>query len=466
MVSFSSLDIIILAAFFFLLFLIGIFSSIRARKDTETYLLSGRNVGLVLFIITNVATWYGGILGVGEFSYNYGLLSWFSQGVPYYIFAILFGIFFAGKIRESSLYTIPDKIEQVYGRQAALLSSFVVFILVLPAPYLLMAGSLLSLMADIDMLTALFVIGILTAGYLYKGGYKADLYTDIFQFIIMFLGFGLILYFAVANYGGAEFLKNNLPKEHLTLTGGTSPVYVLVWFFIALWTFVDPGFHQRCYAAKNGNVAKWGVIISVALWFVFDILTTGTGLFARAAMPGLKNATLAFPLFAEKILGSGFKGLFYAAMFATILSTLNSFLFLSASTFGKDFVYRLSKNKDENKIQGYVQGGLIASVLVSILLAYYVPSVIGLWYNIGSLCIPGIIFLVIGAYYNKFAVAPKFAIAEIICGVILSASWMILRDAYLKDSSLYVVEPMITGLTGALFLRIMGIISKRKSLLI
>lgn len=466
MVSFSPIDIIILITFFLLLFLIGLFSSINSRKDTETYLLSGRNVGLVLFIITNVATWYGGILGVGEFTYNYGLLSWFSQGAPYYIFAIIFGFFFAGKIRESSLYTIPDKIEQVYGRQAALLTSLVVFILVLPAPYLLMAGSLLSLMAGIDILTGLFIIGILTAGYLYRGGYKADLNTDIFQFVIMFLGFGLILYFAVSNYGGTEYLKSNLPKEHLTLTGGASPVYVLVWFFIALWTFVDPGFHQRCYAAKSKAVAKWGVILSVILWFIFDILTTGTGLFARASMPNLENPTLAFPLFAEKILGPGFKGMFYAAMFATVLSTLNSFLFLSATTFGKDFIYRIKKDSNEIKINGYVRLGLIASVLLSILLAYLVPSVIGLWYNIGSLCIPGIIFLVIGAYYNKFAVSGKFAIAEILGGVLLSASWMILRDAYLKDSSLFIIEPLIIGLTGAFILRVAGIIFKKRSLFI
>jgi hypothetical protein len=118
--------------------------------------------------------------------------------------------------------------------------------------------------------------------------------------------------------------------------------------------------------------------------------------------------------------------------------------------------------KNESKINSYVQAGLVISVILSIILAYAVPTVIGLWYNIGSLCIPGIIFSVIGAYYNKFAVSEKYAIAEMIAGVVLSASWLILRDAYFKDSYLSIIEPMLIGLAGTLIIRVIGIISSHK----
>ncbi|MCK7517351.1 MAG: hypothetical protein MZV64_06325 [Ignavibacteriales bacterium] len=110
MVSFSTADLIIIIVFFVSVISTGFIFGRSSKDDAEDYLLSGRKVGLLLFILTNVATWYGGILGVGEFVYRYGIVSWFTQGFPYYIFAFLFAILFARKIREASLFTIPDKL--------------------------------------------------------------------------------------------------------------------------------------------------------------------------------------------------------------------------------------------------------------------------------------------------------------------------------------------------------------------
>jgi len=297
-----------------------------------------------LFIATNVSTWYGGILGIGEFTYRYGLLSWFTQGLPYYIFAILFAVLFAKKIRSASLYTIPEKIEQTYGKHVALISSVLIFILVSPAPYLLMVAGIIQLIFHIDLLTALIAAAILSSLYLIKSGYKSDLYTDLFQFFIMFVGFMLIVIISFQEVGDFQYLVSALPKEHLSITGNVSPLYIIVWFLIAMWTFADPGFHQRCYAAKDGQTAKYGIILSVLLWVLFDFLTTTTGLFSRAALPSIENPVFAFPIYAEKILGSGAKGIFYAALFATILSTSNSFLFLSGSTLSRDIFKSLSKS--------------------------------------------------------------------------------------------------------------------------
>ncbi len=461
MISFSSLDFIILSVFFAILFLIGFLPRKEQKGNSSEYLLAGRNVGLFLFIMTNVSTWYGGILGVGEFTYRYGLLSWFTQGLPYYIFAILFAIFFAKKIRNAELFTIPDKLEQTYGKHVGILSSVLIFILVSPAPYLLMTANLLSMIFNINLLPALFINFIVSGIYLLKGGYKSDLYTDVFQFFIMFIGFILIVYISFTQVGDLNYLKHNLPQEHLSLTSNVSPIYILVWFLIALWTFADPGFHQRCYAAKNGNIAKWGIIISVLFMALFDFLTTTTGLFARASLPNISNPVQSFPLYAEKILGRGIKGIFYAALFATIISTLNSFIFLSATTFGRDFVFKIKKNTASDNIPTYTRVGLIFTALVSILIAYFVQSVITIWYLIGSICIPGIIFLVFGAYFERIRISKNFAIVEIIGGVSSSVIWFFVREK-LNNELLQQIEPMIAGLLFVFVVHIIGIINFKK----
>ncbi|OGU62681.1 MAG: hypothetical protein A2V66_04330 [Ignavibacteria bacterium RBG_13_36_8] len=449
MVSFSNLDILIIFIFFSLVLLIGFLSGRKLKDTTENYLLSGRNVGLFLFVLTNVATWYGGILGVGEFTYRYGLVSWLTQGLPYYIFAIIFAVSFAKKIRQASLYTIPDKLEQIYGKKVSLIASVLIFILVSPAPYLLMIGSLISLIFDINLFWALVISAVLSSAYLFKGGYKSDLYTDAFEFFVMFGGFTVIVITAISTYGGFEFLHENIPSKHLNLCGDVSPTFIIVWFLIALWTFTDPGFHQRCYAAKNSNVAVKGILISIIFWALFDFLTTATGLFARASIKEISNPVLSFPLLAENILGTGYKGIFYAALFATILSTLNSFFFISATTFGRDLVFKLKNKKDESKINQYTRYGLIITSIVSIILAYCFQSVVELWYMIGSICIPAVILLVIGSYYEKFRVSINVALLEIILALITSILWMLLRQKFTYTVIVKDIEPMIVGFATA-----------------
>lgn len=461
MISFSPLDIIVILIFFGSVLTIGFISGRKTSVEADDYLLSGRKVGLFLFILTNVSTWYGGILGVGEFTYRYGIASWFTQGFPYYIFAFLFALFFAKKIREASLFTIPDKITEIYGSKPGLFSAVLVFILVSPAPYLLMTANLIQLIFHTGIIVSLIISLILSIAYLFHGGFKSNIYTDALQFFVMFVGFIIILIFSANDFGGYSFLSQNLPKTHLQLTGGASPTYILVWFFIALWTFADPGFHQRSYAAKTGDIAVKGILISIIFWALFDFLTTSTGLYARAVLPGLNEPFLSFPLLAEKILSPGLKGIFYAALFATIMSTLNSFLFLSGTTIGRDFIYRLNKKTNERFLKKYTILGLLLSGIISILIAYQIPSVINIWYTIGSLCIPGMILPVISAYYTKFRIENKLIFAEMILAVLTSIIWYFLRDSFNDYVFLSLIEPMIVGLITAVLIHSIGLFRRR-----
>lgn len=462
MISFSPIDIVVILLFFITLVSVGFYSSKKTTSASEDYLLSGRNIGLLLFVLTTVSTWYGGIIGVGEFTYRFGLLSWFTQGFPYYIFAFLFAIFFAKKIRAASLFTIPDKIELEYGKTAGIITSLVVFILVTPAPYLLMTANLLVLSFDIDLISALLISLLLSISYLIKGGFRSNVYADSFQFFVMFGGFILIFIVCVINFGGIDFISSNVPETHLKLSGGASPGFIVVWFLIAMWTFADPGFHQRSYAAKNGEVAFKGIIISILFWFLFDFLTTSVGLYARAVIPDIDQPIWAFPLIAEQVLAPGFKGIFYAALFATIISTLNSFFFLSATTISKDLIYKIKKESNEAKLKYYTVLGLFISGVLSGFLAYFIPSVVEIWYTVGSLFIPGIILPVVSAYYSKLKIGNRLIITEIVTATGASFIWLIIRERILLESEFYVIEPMIVGVFAAMLIHGTGLFMKNR----
>jgi SSS family solute:Na+ symporter len=461
MISFSLADVVVVLLFFSSIIFIGFYTGRKTSSQADDYLLSGRKLTLFTFVLINVSTWYGGILGVGEFTYRYGLVSWFTQGFPYYIFAFLFGIFFAKKIREASLFTIPDKLTEVYGEKTGLVSAVIVFILVSPAPYFLMSASLISLLFKIEIFPSLIITFILSIIYLIRGGFRSNVYVDVFQFFVMFIGFILILIFSGVEFGTINFIASSVPANHIQILGGMSPTFIIVWFLIALWTFADPGFHQRCYAAKSGSIAMKGILVSIFFWAMFDFLTTSTGLFSKAVLPNLENPVLAFPLFAEEVLPAGIKGIFYAALFATIISTQISFLFLSGTTIGRDFIFRIKKDVNELNLKHYTVIGLIISGSIAILLAYFIPSVIEIWYTIGSLFIPGIILPVISAYYPKIRIEKKFILVEMVSAVAASTTWYFIRESFSFVQVINEIEPMLVGLAVAFFIHIISFLTRK-----
>jgi SSS family solute:Na+ symporter len=447
-VSLAPVDGVIIIGYFAAVLMIG-FLVTKKTSDTADYLLAGRSLTLPIFVMTLVSTWYGGILGVGEYSYMFGISNWVVQGVPYYIFAIVFAFLLAKRIRASNLLTIPDKLHQAYDLRTSLFGSFLTFLLMTPAPYVLMLAVLLQLVTGWSLLVCLVLGTAATTLYLFFGGFRSDVQTDVFEFFLMFVGFGLILPFAYSKFGGWEFIQANVPQTHLTWNGGKPLQYVFVWFFIALWTLVDPSFHQRCYAAKSGEVAQKGILVSIIFWFIFDAMTATAGLYARAALPLLSQPVMAYPLLAEVTLPPVAKGLFYVGMLATIMSTLNTLAFVSATTLGRDIVWRVRRTNDESAVNRLTRWGLLASAVLSVVLAWLIPSVIRLWYTIGTVIIPGLLIPLVTSYFDRWKVQPKFAFATMILGWGTALAWLLVgwtRELGNPEYYPWGLEPMYPGL--------------------
>lgn len=463
MIHFSLPDIIIIILYFGAVLYIGYRAVKRTKTSEVDFLLAGRSLTLPIFIMTLVSSWYGGILGVGEFSYRYGISNWFVQGLPYYIFAALFAVLLAKKIRETNLISIPDKLEAAYGKRTAILGSVLTFILMTPAPYILMLGVFLQMMFGWSLGISLVVTAVVAVSYLYWGGFRADVQTDIFEFILMFIGFAVILPFSFFKFGGLDFISNNVPPLHLTWHGGNPMQYIIVWFFIALWTLIDPAFHQRCYAAKDGNVARNGILLSIIFWFIFDFMTATAGLYARAALPDLKEPMMAYPLLAEAVLPPIAKGLFYVGMLATIMSTLNTLALVSAQTLGRDIILRLKGTARPDKQESstvlnslgtrWTKIGLIISTLFSIVFAIALPSVIKIWYTIGTIVIPGLLIPLIASYFDRLIIPARYAFLSMLLGWLTSLSWLIAGYLHEVPGNYPLgIEPMYPGLAVSLLI--------------
>jgi len=285
--QFNLIDWIFVVIYFFLLIWLSWKKGWQDETDESEFLLSGRKVTLPAFVATLVSTWYGGILGVGEYSYQFGISMWLILGVPFYIFSALFAVLLAGKIRLNRALTLPEAIGRRYGENAGRLSAIPIFILVSPAPYILMLGLLFQFLAGgtAPFLFYATLVALFSVLYITVGGFGAVLRTDFLQVILMFSGFAMLLIFAAAKFGGISLLWESVPASFRDITGGQSWQYILVWFFIALWTFVDPSFHQRAAAARSPKTARTGIFISILFWSGFDFR-----LRSQACMDGLFSA--------------------------------------------------------------------------------------------------------------------------------------------------------------------------------
>ncbi|HEY4613595.1 MAG TPA: sodium:solute symporter family protein [Bacteroidota bacterium] len=478
MVNLSLLDSLLILLYFAAVIFVGFRAARKQKSDTDEFLLAGRTLTLPMFVATLVSTWYGGILGVGEFSYSFGISNWVVFGVPYYIFALVFAFALAKRVRATNLFTIPDKLEASYDRKTALLGGVLTFILVTPAAYVLMLGILVQLVFGLDLVTSVVLTTFLTVCYLYAGGFRSDVWANAFEFVMMFLGFAMILPFAYAKFGGLDFIAANTPPLHLSWHGGNTWQYITVWFFIALWTLVDPAFHQRCYAAKDGATAQRGILVSILFWFCFDFMTSTAGLYARAALPELEKPLFAYPMLAEITLPSIAKGLFYIGMLATIMSSLSSLMFISATTIGKDIVGRICATEPRNTaphlnvalandvINRWTKIGLVISSVFAIALALALPSVVSIWYTIGTCIIPGLLVPVLASYFESIRISAAYAFWAMLLGWLTSTGSLlfgVLNSVHGAPLYFYDIEPMYPGLVVALVVWGVGKARSRKS---
>jgi SSS family solute:Na+ symporter len=392
-------------------------------------LLGGRRLTLIPFVATLVSTWYGGILGVGEFTYLNGVVNLMIFGLPYYIFATLYAIFLAARIREGNALTIPDRFRHHFGSRSARLSAGLVFLLTTPAPYLLMLGVMLNFLLGLDLWLAILIGMAFSTIYLWYGGFQAVVRTDLLQFALMFTGFALLVGVLIA----AEPLQRmwqELPLGHRDWRGAEhlSWQIILVWFLIASWTFVDPGFYQRCAAARTGQTAARGILLSVGFWFLFDLLTTTVGLYAVSQLPNLSGesagAVAAYPLLGAKVLPLGIRGLFFAALLAVIMSTIDSFVFIGATTLGRDFIPQ-KQGSDPALERGRIRWGIVASGFIGYLLAISVPSVVELWYTLGMVLVPGLLLPILVTFHPRLMLSDVKALIICLAGVGTAGIWLL-----------------------------------------
>jgi SSS family solute:Na+ symporter len=456
-ITLSSIDLLVVGAY--LVGLLAIGGRRRAGEGSEEFLLAGRRLSLPLFVGSLVSSWYGGLLGVGEIAYSDGLVNWVSQGGFWYLAYLLFAFVLAEKLARSHATTLPDQLELLHGRTARHLATLLNYVNVVPVSYVLSLGLAVRLFTGWPLWVGILVGAALGTVYSMTGGFRAMVRAQLLQFTLMCLGVASVIPFAVHRLGGADYLRANLPPAHLQPVGAYTAQELVVWALIALSTLVDPGWYQRCYAARSPRTARTGILCAVGFWVLFDVCTTFSGIYARAALPGV-DPKLAYPLLANLVLPVGLKGLYVAGLLSTIMSTFDAYVFVGGTAIGHDVVRRGLRREDERSVVGATRLGMVATASLAALLALlFDRSIKSIWKTIGSLTTSAILVpMLLGTAGWR---APGAGVASMLGGATGTLGWAALR--LWGPSWAGRVEALVPGLALALTAFVLATLLRRRA---
>ncbi len=422
----SPLDTVVVVLFLIAILALGFSARLRDNSVLQ-YLAAGRALSLPAFVATLVCTWYGGILGVGESVKTYGVGTWLLLGVPYYVFALLYAWFFAKRVRGAEQISIPERLASRWGAGAGLVSAFLIFLLAVPAAHVLMLGVLLQMVIGLKSLWQCIVIATLGGTlFLYRGGLLADVRAAILAFLMMYVGFAVMVGYCLWHFPPSTAFRSIDPKL-FDWSGGQGALNVVGFFLLGAWTMVDPGFHQRVASSQDPATGRKGVLVSVFFWFLFDVLSLVAGLYAIALVHPVPEGLKVYPALGDRVLPSGLKALFLCGMLGTILCAMVAYTLVSGATLGRDIVGRLRQGASDEEIKNWTRAGFVVACMVAIVLATKLDSVVDLWYQWGGCVIGALLLPVTAAYLPRFGLraSPGCVVLSMALAFLMSFAWLV-----------------------------------------
>lgn len=375
----DTFSIILIVLYFLLVLYIGL--KARRKENEEGFLLANRNIGTFVLTATLLASLFGGtaIVVTMSFIFDYGasiIWAFISTTLGCFVLAGL-----VSKIKrlsdENKFYTFSDYFTHKFGKTVGLLSAVIIFLVYFG--YLLVqliaGGIVLSTLTAWPYFLSVLLIGVVITFYISAAGFRAVVRTDVFQYIIIL--FLIILSFNI--FSNARTINT----EDLTLfaTGTVTTIGFLIYGIMIM--VLGAEFWQRIYAAKSVKVAKRALIYTGLIFLFLGVLIILIGLSVKSNFPDIIPETALVVGF-QQLMSGKLLGIGLVLLFAAVMSSADSFLFVMSTSISKDFFAkfeRFSKSKfvSETKTFTILLGiiGIILAIIFSSIVDV-VTSIVGI----------------------------------------------------------------------------------------
>ena len=358
------LDLLIVLAYFTVILVVALRGRDTGTEvSAESYFLAGRSLRWPSVAMSTIATNVQGyqFLGMMGSAYLYGLAQAnleinAVQGI------LLAAFLFVPLYLKGKVITITQFIERRAGARVALaysLANLALFATVTLGAALFW-GAYAAEAVFQDYLTwisddplyrmgaIIVALGLFSALYTYLGGLSAVVNTDIVQFLILLAGGIVVTLVAIHHLGGWAQLYTLAPERmHLHLPPGHPDLpwtllFGLFFLNINYWC-ANQSVVQRSLAARSLREAQVGLLVGGVMKYLMAviIIVPGIALYAILQREGspLPDPDGAFPYLVDTYLPTGIKGIILCALFASLMSTVDS-TFNSLATLWSVDVYK------------------------------------------------------------------------------------------------------------------------------
>ena len=370
--------------------LVTMIAGLMVRKyvgKVETFLVAGREMDVYLGIASLAATEFGIVTCM--YTAQNGYEKGFAGATPGILMAVaMAGVGLTGfvikPLRDSGVITIPELLEQKFGKRIRWAAGVVIVLggLLNMGVFLRTGGQFLVLVAGLNvryleiMMTALLV-GV--AVYTILGGMLSVLVTDFLQFVVMSVGLILVTILILVNVGWEKLVTT---VETQYGAGGFNPFVnpTMGWQYVLFNLMLNTAavltwqtIIARVLAAKDTQTGR-RVYTGTAFFFVCRFLIPGIwGIAALATLGPVANTLEAMPTYLSTAVPAGLMGILVAAMLAADMSTDSSYMLTWCSVIYNDILAPFRKRPWSERKGLFWNRTIIA--LIGIFLLLY-----GLWY--------------------------------------------------------------------------------------
>ena len=384
------LDFIILGLYAIGMVLIALFTRNRSKSVSDFLHAGKKGLNGWMTAFAYGTTYFSAVVFIGyagQFGRSFGLASvWIGIGNA------LIGSLLAWKVlakRTKNMTvrlgakTMPDFFYKRYDSKALkLVSAIIIFIFLIPYSASVYNGlsSLFEIVFNIPGWVIMIVLAVLTALYLFFGGYFATALSDFIQGIIMLIGVVVMVILFLChpnvNWDLSSIVSNpNLNWFTFSSTnkgfyGNTMTLLSLI-FLTSFGVWALPQTIHKYYSVRDGKAVKQGMVISTIFAMVigFGAYFVGSlsSLFSEVAT--VPNGDV-IPVLLSIVIPTGVMGVIAVLILSASMSTLSSVSLASASVVAID-IYKGSINKDasDKRVNWTMRILCLIFVAISVVLA-------------------------------------------------------------------------------------------------
>ncbi|MEZ4952899.1 MAG: sodium:solute symporter family protein [Saprospiraceae bacterium] len=272
----------------------------------------------------------------------------------------------------------------------------------------------LATFIDLELNTALILMGVIAVGYTVIGGLKAVIYTDTVQWAILmgglvFIGIPISYkyrwhgchsltvspdFLSLQNLGWAQFVNWLITIVPIWLVGMTSTK-----------GFMPAGMKTAKKAWMIAGLFEYPVMAFMGVLLgLFARVAAEQGMFEYAgyATASHMDAEMGLPVLLRTVLPTGLMGLMLSAYFSAIMSTADSCLMAASGNVVTDILGKSPKSPEHEKSMLKIsQIATLAIGVLALLLATLMQNVLELMLLSYAFMVSGLFVPVLGALYWK-----------------------------------------------------------------